>query len=316
MGALNIVADALWDTDAHAIMHGSIAWRTRLLGWRGPYALDDLGWHERANENFESWLPHQNLAPVAATLPPADPKANLARNEQGLHSNGDISNSHYDMNAVFMDALFRNLLWTGDRDFARRAWPAIKRHIAWEQRLFRREYGPDKLPLYEAYASIWASDDLYYNGGGSAYASAYNVYANRMAARIATLAGEDPTPYKAEADRIETAMHTLLWMQDVGTFAEFKDVLGRQLVHPDYGLWNFYHTIDEEAPTRKEAWSMGAALETHLRAIPVTGAGVPMGLPYHVFAETDWMPYSWSINNVVGRPCHGDDRGALAERPL
>ncbi len=41
--------------------------------------------------------------------------SNLARNEAGLHSNGDISNSHYDMNLVFIDALFRHLLWTGDR---------------------------------------------------------------------------------------------------------------------------------------------------------------------------------------------------------
>jgi hypothetical protein len=299
MGALNVVSDALWDTDAHAIMHGSIAWRTKLLGWRGPYVLDELGWHQRARENFESWLPHQNLDPIAAALPPADAKANLARNEPGLHSNGDLSNSHYDMNAVFIDALFRNLLWTGDRDFARRAWPVIKRHIAWERRLFRREYGPGKLPLYEAYANIWASDDLYYNGGGSAYASAYNVYANRMAARIAPMAGEDPKPYTEEADRIETAMRSLLWLPDDGTFAEYKDVLGRQLVHPDYGLWNFYHTIDEEATTPREAWSMGAALATHLRAIPVTGPGVPDDQPYHVLSETDWMPYSWSINNVV-----------------
>lgn len=302
MGALNVVSDALWDSTAHSIMHGSIAWRTRLLGWRGPYVLDDLGWHQRARENFASWLPHQNVDPIPATLPPADAKANLARNEPGLHSNGDLSNSHYDMNAVFMDALFRNLLWTGDRDFARSAWPVIKRHIAWERRLFRREYGPARLPLYEAYATLWASDDLYYNGGGSAYASAYNVYANRMAARIAPMAGEDPKPYTEEADRIESAMRTLLWLPGEGTFAEYKDVLGRQLVHPDYGLWNFYHTIDEEAATPREAWSMGAALATHLRAIPVAGPGVPTdsgGRPYHVLSETDWMPYSWSINNVV-----------------
>lgn len=299
MGALNVVSDALWDSNAHAIMHGSIAWRTRLLGWRGPYALNDLGWHQRARENFEGWLLHQNVDPIPAKLTPADPKANLARNEQGLHSNGDLSNSHYDMNAVFMDALFRHLLWTGDREFAVQAWPAIKRHIAWERRLFRREYGPLKLPLYEAYASIWASDDLYYNGGGSAYASAYNVYANRMAARIAPMAGEDAKPFAEEADRIENAMRTLLWLPTEGTFAEYKDLLGRQLVHPDYGLWNFYHTIDEETTTRKEAWSMGAALETHLRPIPVTGPGVPNDLPYHVLSETDWMPYSWSINNVV-----------------
>ena len=108
-------------------MHGAIAWRTKLLGWRGPYLLDDLGWHDRARENFETWIPNQNTDPIPAALPLADSKANLARNEPGLHSNGDLSNSHYDMNMVFIDALFRHLLWTGDTSFARKIWPVIER---------------------------------------------------------------------------------------------------------------------------------------------------------------------------------------------
>ena len=299
VASLNVVSDALWDTDAHAIMHGAIAWRTKLLGWRGPYTLDDLGWHARARENFETWIPHQNTSPISSALPPADKTANLARNEPGLHSNGDLSNTHYDMNMVFIDALLRHLLWTGDAAFACQVWPVIDRHLAWERRLFRREYGPEKLPLYEAYATIWASDNLYYNGGGTAYASAYNIYANRMAARIAVLAGKDPKPYTTEADMIEKGMHSLLWLPDEGTFAEYKDILGKQLIHADYGLWNFYHTVDEEAVTPREAWQMGSALEAHMRSIPVQGPGVPSDHPYHVFAESDWMPYSWSINNVV-----------------
>jgi hypothetical protein len=298
MGALNIVSDALWDSDAKAIMHGAIAWRTKLLGWRGPYVLDELGWHDRAQQNFETWFPRQNTSAIGP-ISPLDPKANLARNEPGLHSNGDLSNSHYDMNMVFMDAFFRHLLWTGDTALARSAWPVVKRHLAWEKRLFRREYGTEKLPLYEAYATIWASDDLYYSGGGSAYASAYNIYANKMAARIAAMVGEDPGPYTNEANQIEKAMRTLLWLPDQGTFAESKDWLGNQLVHPDYGVWNFYHTVDEEAVTPREAWLMGTDLESHLRHIPVEGEGVPSDAPYYVLSETDWMPYSWSINNVV-----------------
>jgi hypothetical protein len=298
VGSLNVVADALWDDDKKAIMHGSIAWRTKLLGWRGPYALDALGWHDRARQNFETWLPNQNTNPVPASLPPADTASNLARNETGLHSNGDLSNSHYDMNMVFIDALFRHLLWTGDTDFARKAWPVIERHLAWEKRSFRREFGPDHLPLYEAYAAIWASDDLYYSGGGTAHASAYNLYANRMAAKIAAMIGKDPTPYTQEADAIDRAMHTLLWLPE-GGFAESKDLLGAQSLHPDYALWTFYHSIDEQAATPREAWAMGEGLQSHLKPIPVEGPGVPTDRPYHVLPTSDWMPYTWSINNVV-----------------
>jgi hypothetical protein len=299
VGALNVAADAVWDGEQHAIMHGAIAWRMKLLGWRGPYALDALGWHERARENFGVWTQVQDTSGIPPRPPSADPKANLARNEPGLHSNGAMSRSHYDMNLVFIDALLRHLLWTGDADYAREVWPVLERHLAWERRLFRREFGPEHLPLYDAYAAIWASDDLYYDGGGTAHASAYNAWHNEMAARIARLIGKDPAPYEQESDAIRRAMRQQLWMPQRGAFAEYRDLLGRQLLHPSYGLWTFYHTIDSKVPTAFEAARMAADLDGHLRAIPVLGPGVPSDRPYHVLSETDWMPYSWSINNVV-----------------
>ena len=147
VAALNVGVDAVWDSPQGAIMHGAIAWRSRLLGWRGPYAPDALGWHDRARRHFAYWATRQNTDPFPEKLPPPDEASNLARSEAALHSNGDISNSHYDMNTVYIDALFRHLRWTGDLEFARTMWPVIERHLAWERRLFRRDYGPEKLPL-------------------------------------------------------------------------------------------------------------------------------------------------------------------------
>lgn len=299
MGALNVAADAVWDEEQGAIMHGAIAWRTKLLGWRGPYALDALGWHERARRNLDEWTARQNTAPVPAQLPPADEKTKLARNEAGLHSNGDMSKSHYDMNIGFIDVLLRHLLWTGDIAYARTVWPVLERHLAWERRLFRREYGPAKLPLYEGYAAIWASDDLYYNGGGATHTTAYNAWHNHMAARIAAMIGKDPAPYRIEAERIGRAMRSYLWMPERGAFGEYRDLLGGQLLHPSYGLWSFYHTLDSQVPTRMEGARMALDLERHLRPIPIQGPGVPADRPYRVLPSTDWMPYSWSTNNVV-----------------
>jgi hypothetical protein len=297
--ALCVAADAVWDEPQGDIMHGAIAWRTRLLGWRGSYALDALGWHDRARRHFTYWAGRQNTDPIPAKLPPPDANANLSRSEAALHSNGDLSNSHYDMNLVYIDALFRHLLWTGDLDFARKVWPVIQRHLAWERRLFRREFGPDKLPLYEAYAAIWASDDLQYNGGGTAHASAYNYYHNKMAARLAKLLGEDATPYEREAELIARAMRQYLWRPDGGGFAEFKDLLGLQLVHPSAALWTFYHTMDSEVPTPQEAWQMTCQVDAQIPHLPVRGPGVPADQAYAVLSTSDWMPYTWSINNVV-----------------
>jgi hypothetical protein len=288
--AMAVSADALWQ--APTLMHGNGAWRTPLLGWRGPYVLDDFGWHDRARQHLEYWAAKQNTGPVPDKLPPADEAANLARNEAGLHSNGDLSNSHYDMNLVYIDALFRHLLWTGDLEFARKMWPVLQRHLAWEKRLFDRD------GLYEAYAAIWASDGLYYGGGGATHASAYNLFHNRMAARIAKYLGQDPAPYEHEADWIADALQHDLWLPDRGWYGEYKDLLGLKRVHPDAALWTVYHAIDSQVPDPFQAYQALRYVDTHLAHIPVRGPGVPAG-DWYVLPESDWVPYQWSVNNVV-----------------
>jgi hypothetical protein len=299
--ALNIAADAIWDNRQQSFMHGAVAWRVRLLGWRGPYAGDELGWHERTAAHFAGYARQQNTDPVPDKIPPADGAVNLSRNEAALHSNGDLTKTHYDMNLVGADAFFRHLLWTGDLDYARQLWPVIERHLAWERRLFRREFGPDKLPLYEAYAAIWASDDMNYNGGGVAHASAYNYWHNKMAARVATLIGQDPAPYAREAELIQRAMQKYLWLADQGNFAESRDYLGLQLAHPNAGLWTFYHTMDSEVPTPAEAWQMSDWVDRNIAHIPVPNSELraPNSKSLFTLPETSWMPYLWSLNNVV-----------------
>jgi hypothetical protein len=312
--ALCMAGDAIWDQQQQSFMHGAVAWRVRLLGWRGPYAGDALGWHDRTAAHFAGFAKEQNTDAIPEKIPPADADSNLARNEIALHSNGDLTKSHYDMNLVGVDAFFRHLLWTGDLDYARRMWPVIERHLAWERRLFRREFGPDKLPLYEAYAAIWASDNMNYNGGGVTHASAYNYWHNKMAARVAKLIGEDPAPYEQEAGLIQKAMQKYLWLADEGTFAESKDYLGLQLVHPNAGLWTFYHTLDSEVPTPFEAWQMSRWMDTNIAHIPVQISGrsrreealtssselrTPNSELLFTLPATGWMPYLWSLNNVV-----------------
>ncbi len=297
VGALCVAADGDWDEPSGTMQHGAVAWRAKLLGWRGPYALDALGWHDRARRNFTYWAGRQNTDAIPEKLPPPDENANLSRSEKALHSNGDMSNSHYDMNLVHIDALFRHLLWTGDLAFAKQEWPVIERHLAWERRLFRREYGPAKLPLYEAYAAIWASDDLQYSGGGTAHASAYNYWHNKMAARVAALVGADGAPYEKEAQLIARAMRELLWLPDKGMFGEYKDLLGLQRVHPSAAVWSFYHTMDAELPTADEAYQMAGYVAREIPHLPVRGPGVPPDL--FTVSTSNWMPYTWSLNNVT-----------------
>jgi len=296
--ALCIAGDAVWDEKLQSYMHGAVAWRTRLLGWRGAYTGDALGWHDRTAAHFAGFAKQQNTQPIPAEIPPADEDSNLARNETALHSNGDLTKAHYDMNLAGVDAFFRHLLWTGDLTYARQMWPVIERHLAWERRLFRRAYGPDHLPLYEAYCCIWASDNMQYNGGGVTHATAYNYWHNKMAARVAHLLNVDATPYEQEAGLIARAMQQNLWLADRGWFAEFKDYLGLQLPHPSAGLWTFYHTVDSDAASPFEAWQMSRFVDTQIAHIPLHGPNVP-DEGFFTLPESNWMPYMWSLNNVV-----------------
>ncbi|MBI2513045.1 MAG: DUF4450 domain-containing protein [Opitutae bacterium] len=295
--ALNIAADAVWDDRPNAFLHGAVAWRTRLLGWRVGYAGDALGWPERTRAHFDGFAAQQNTSPVPAALPAPEAPANLARNETALHSNGDLTNSHYDMNVVALDTIFRHLRWTGDLAYARKIWPVIERSLAWERRLFRREFGPDKLPLYEAYAAIWASDDLTYSGGGATHATALNLLHHREAARLARLLRVDPTPYETEATLIERGLQQHLWLAREGWFAESRDWLGLQRTHPSAAAWTVYHALDSQACTPLQAWQLARYADTALPRFPLTGRGVPPGA--HTIATTNWMPYTWSLNNVV-----------------
>ena len=127
--ALAVAADALWDAKQGCIMHGAVAWRQAFAGWRGPYALDALGAHDRAVTNIRHWLERQNVTPVTTGDPatgPWDASSHLTRKEKLLHSNGDISNNHYDMNLVFIDMLLRHLMWTGDLEFATRGLARVR----------------------------------------------------------------------------------------------------------------------------------------------------------------------------------------------
>jgi Domain of unknown function (DUF4450) len=303
-GALAIAAETIWDAKAECVMHGGVAWRSAFAGWRGPYNLDALGNHDRAKLEFRHWLNRQNMTAITTADPavgPWDAKSHLTRKEDLLHSNGDVANSHYDMNMVFFDVLLRHLMWTGDVEFAREVWPGLQRHLAWEHRLFRRTYtaaSGKELPLYEAYAAIWASDNLQYNGGGAAHSSAYNYFALTTAAKVAKMLGEDGSAYRAEAELVHAAMQELLWVKDRGMYAESKDLLGPQTAYTNPALWTVYHTIDSEVPTARQAWQMTAERLATLKHVPIHGDGVPDG-GWYMLACSDWLPYMWSLNLLL-----------------
>jgi hypothetical protein len=302
-GVLSLAADAIWESPSY--LHGAVAWRMRLNGWRGAYIGDVFGWHDRARQHFDSYAASQlTAAPLGGVV--MDTALHLARHLEktgtALFSAGYISRNpndtthahHYDMNLVFIDELLNHFNWTGDTAYVKQMWPLIKRHLAWE----KRNFDADGDGLYDSYAAIWASDALQYSGGGVTHSSAYNYRANKIAVELAKLIGEDGSIYKNEADKILTAVSKKLWMTDLGWWAEYKDLLGNQLLHPSAGLWTIYHAIDEGICDPFQAYQSLRYIDNYIPHIPVKAKGLKDTTLY-TLSTTNWQPYTWSLNNVA-----------------
>lgn len=303
-GALAIAADGIWSGEAW--LHGSIGWRTPHLGWRGAYVGTAIGKHDRALTHFKTYAANQitDIPPIFSH-PRQDSSLNLARAEKKwgtpMYSNGYICRrpgkkdemSHYDMNIVYIDAMLRYFRATGDTISMRELFPVIKRHLEWE----KRNFDPDNNKLYDAYCCIWASDALYYSGGDVTHSSAYNLFANRLAAQVAEAIGEDPKIYIEEAEGIAKAIDSVLWMPERGHWVEYRDATLHQRLHPSAALWTIYHTIDSEIPDPFKAYAATKYIDGAIPHIPVEGEGIEGGL--FTLSTTNWKPYSWSINNVA-----------------
>lgn len=300
-GTMVMAADGAWNGQVWT--HGAVGWRMPLPGWRAAYMGDFLGMFDRQRIHFDAYAKSQ-VTDIPVTRPHVmDKEHNLSRGayEWGtpMYSNGYICRNpennkqfhHYDMNLVYIDELLWHFQFDADTAYMRKMWPVIKSHLAWE----KNTWDPDNDGLYDAYCCIWASDALQYNSGGVTHSSAYNYRANLLAARMAEMIGENPAPYREEADKILKAMNSRLWLKDFGHWAEYQDFMGLKRVHKDAALWSIYTPIDCGAGTGEQNYQATKYVDRHIPRVPY----MCDGQEYQTVSTSDWSPYEWSINNVA-----------------
>ncbi len=192
------------------------------------------------------------------------------------------------MNLVYIDAMLRHFMHTGDTAAMRRLFPVLKRHLEWE----RLNFDPDGDYLYDAYCCIWASDALYYSGGAVTHSSAYNYFANKLAVEVARAIGENSWQFIWDAIGINNAIDSKLWMPDRGCWAEFRETDGR--LHPFPALWTIYHAIDSRVGNEFKWYTATRYIDREIPHIPLN-----CDTSLYTLSTTNWKPYSWSINNVA-----------------
>src|SRR5699024_2649306 len=82
-----------------------------------------------------------------------------------------------------------------------------------------------------------------------------------------------------------------------GWYAEFKDRLGEQMLHKSPGLWTIYHAIDKQVTTPFQAYQALKYVDYHIPHIPIKSDDLKDN--YYLLSTTNWMPYTWSVNNVA-----------------
>ena len=317
--ALTAAADGCFD--GKTWLHGCVGWRTPFAGWRGAYAGDVLGWSDRAVTHFDSYAASQvvGVPPIDCDHPTQDTTMNMARalKQWGtqMYSDGYICRrpgrrdemSHYDMNLCYVDELLWHFCYDADTAYIRKMWPVLNAHRIWE----KRNFDPDNDGLYDAYCCIWASDALYYSGGGVTHSSAYNYRCNKLMAVMAKLIGEDAAPYEHEARHILEAMNSRLWIDVAhdesmqgkskaeageGHWAEYVENMGLRRRHDCAALWSIYTPIDCGMATPWQCYEATRYIDSHIPHINVEADGVDYGA---TLSTSCWMPYAWSINNVA-----------------
>ena len=270
--SLSVSMDGLWLPPV--FMHGPIRWGfPGLAGWRMAYGGDVCGTYDRVASHCKHFGDHRGQGGLDRK-PRADPKTALTRQagDSLRHSQGFIG-SPYNMTEMWLSFIDHHYRWTGDREFLRTTWPAIRDAVAFQKRVFDM----DGDSLYENYANTYITDAHWHNGGNCTQASAYTYRGNLLAAEAARVVGQPPEPYLAEAARIRQAMNRVLWIKDKGVYAEWKDTLGEKLLHPEPELGSIYLPIDCGVADEFQAYQMLRFTE--------------WGLPNYSFEERGPQPF-------------------------
>jgi hypothetical protein len=117
-----------------------------------------------------------------------------------------------------------------------------------------------------------------------------------MAAELALLIGEDAKPYRDEATKIMAAVDRVLWMADKGTYAEFKDALGLKSIHPNAGCGPCIIASIVICRMHLKHIKHYAML---IRTSRISRSKQRIAGGYYTLSTSNWMPYSWSLNNVA-----------------
>jgi hypothetical protein len=287
--ASNASMDALFYPPA--FVHGAMAWNIPFLGWRVRYGPIVYGHSSRVIAEAKHILPHQIQN---SSLKYFEPDPQLLQCVQSRNSrfygSGRVAiyAEFYNMQEVYFDQLIHTWRFTQDPELEALLLPALELHLEWQRECF----DPDDDGVYESYLNVWASDSIWYNGGGTAQSSAYAYTGFLAAAELCERAGfrERAALHRTRAEKIRLGVLESLWIPERGHLAEYRDALGLKRRHDSACLYTIFLPIDAGMLTQLEAWQNLHYTEWGLERVAVVGG--------ELCWLNNWVPYEWSVREV------------------
>lgn len=195
-----------------------------------------------------------------------------------------------DNTPYWVDQVWWHYAWTGDAQFVRDLWPAVKRAVACEC----RQNDPDGDGLFRSWYEYWNCDS---NGKGpkAAAPSATGWAMLDCAARLAVVAGDDAaaTEYARQAQRSRERILFELWRDDRGRLGS----IGSDGIWRAQGqTWEQYLAINAGLLTPDRGRAAMRWIERHYGFEPNPGV--------NLLAVSGWFPIRWSTQWVpTGDTC-------------
>ena len=255
----NVAADALFE--GPIICHGATGWHCAYGGWRGAYAAVALGWDEAFKANARLYFKAQK----------PDGRIPCQPWREGI----------YNMNEVFVDAVLRYWLRSGDDAFLMEcAYEGVKGHLRWMERTMK----DPTTGLFENWLDAWNTDNKWCNGGAGTIATAYTLFAYETMAKAAVKLGrtEDAKAFAARAAEIRSLVDTWLWSAEKGVWGEYRERFGRRRLNDCPDTSTIYTAIDSglAAADPARAASALAWIERNVPSV-ILGDGTSMILSSH-----------------------------------
>lgn len=287
--------DASCERDPFIFRHGCMAFSCRFVGWRVICGATALGWHERVLGNAAYTIGLQKAADPLRTGPVASVERLLVHEgrDSRLYGKGALDRDFpmYDVQSQFFDQTIACWRASGDPALERLLRPALELHVEW----LRECFDPDDDGLYESYINMLPTDSVWYDGGGSAEASAYAFTAHRAARDLARRAGDDAAAarHDAQCAKIQQALRSLLWLPERGHFGLYREQLPPHRVHADAWTYSVFLPIDAGLCSPEEALQALHYTEWALERIPLPFGGTLCQL-------SNWVPWKWSVRDIFG----------------